>query len=83
MKRFLILSPARPRRRAWPFPQPPRNTGGHNKAKIRLEAYTLKRVVKADAQARALEGERDTRWPGFIGIHVFKVVERLLRLPML
>ena len=56
------------------------HTGGHNKAKIRLEAYTPERIIMAAARARALEGERDTRWPGFSGTHVFKVVERLLRL---
>ncbi len=59
------------------------HVGGHNKANIRLEAYTPERVVEAAARARALEGERDTRWPGFPGTHVFKVVERLLRLPTL
>ena len=54
------------------------HVGGHNKAKINLEAYTPERIAKAAERARTLEGERDTRWPGFPGTHVFKVVERLL-----
>ena len=56
------------------------HVGGYNKAKINLEAYTPERIAKAAERARTLEGERDTRWPGFPGTHVFKVVERLLRL---
>ena len=60
-----------------------RHTGGHNKAKIRLEACPTERAVEACRRARAMERERDTPWPGFPGTHVFKVVERLLRLPTL
>jgi len=58
------------------------HVGGHNKAKIKLEAYTPERTREAIARAKALEGERDTRWPNFPGTHVFKVVERLLSLLM-
>lgn len=54
------------------------HVGGYNKAKVRLEAYTLDRTREAVARAKALERERDTRWPDFPGTHVFKVVERLL-----
>ena len=56
------------------------HVGGYNKSKIRLDPYTFDRVREAAARARALEGERDTRWPNPPGTHVFKVVERLLRL---
>ena len=59
------------------------HVGGHNKAHIKLESYTPARMAEAAARARAFEGERDTRWPGFPGTHVFKVVESLLRLPAL
>ena len=54
-------------------------TGGHNKAKINLEPYTQATIREAIARAKAMEGERDTRWPAFPGTHVFKVVEKLLR----
>ena len=53
--------------------------GGYNKAKIRLDHYTLDRTLVAIARAKALQGERDTRWPTFPGTHVFKVVEKLLQ----
>lgn len=54
-------------------------TGGHNKARIRLDTYTPDSIQAAVARARALEGERDTRWPAFPGTHVYKVAERLLQ----
>ena len=56
------------------------HVGGHNKAHIKLESYTPARMAEAAARARALEGGQDTRWPAPPGTHVFKVVERLLRL---
>ena len=56
------------------------HVGGHNKARLRLGAYTPDRTHEAVARARSLEGERDVRWPSCPGTHVFKVVERLLRL---
>jgi hypothetical protein len=55
------------------------HTGGHNKARIRLDPYTADSIQAAVARAKALEGERDTRWPAFPGTHVFKVVEKLLQ----
>lgn len=54
------------------------HVGGYNKAKLRSEPYTPERTREAVARAKALERERDTRWPDFPGTHVFKVVERLL-----
>lgn len=56
------------------------HVGGHNKARIKLEPYTPARMAEAAARARALEGGPDTRWPAPPGTHVFRVVERLLRL---
>ncbi len=55
------------------------HTGGHNKAKLRLEYYAYDKIREAVERAKALEGERDVRWPDFSGTHVFKVVEKLLR----
>ena len=55
------------------------HTGGHNKARMRLDPYTLGGVRAAITRAKALEGERATLWPAFPGTHVFRVVERLLQ----
>ncbi len=55
------------------------HTGGHNKPRIRLDLYTSYSIQAAIVRAKALEGERDTRWPVFPGTHVFKVVENLLQ----
>jgi len=56
------------------------HTGGHNKARINLEGYTSDTIRTAISRARALDGERESRWPNFPGTHVFKVVEKLLEL---
>jgi hypothetical protein len=55
------------------------HVGGYNKAKIKLDPYTAGRTREAIARAKALEGERDTRWPNLPGTHVYKVVEKLLQ----
>jgi len=52
--------------------------GGYKKSKINLEAYTANKTNEAVTRARALEGKQGTRWPGFPGTHVFKLVEALL-----
>ena len=54
-------------------------TDGHNKAKIKLDVYTLDKIREAAGRARVLSGERETRWPHFPGTHLFKLVERLLQ----
>lgn len=56
------------------------HVGGHNKARVNLGLYTPARMAEAVARASALGGGLDTRWPAPPGTHVFKVVERLLRL---
>lgn len=58
------------------------HTGGHNKARINLEGYTPATIRAAISRARALDGERESRWPSFPGTHVFQVAEKLLQLQL-
>ncbi len=55
------------------------HVSSYNKAKINVEYFTLDRVREAVMRAKALEGNRDTRWPTFPGTHVSKVAEKLLQ----
>lgn len=52
--------------------------GGYNWSNLNLSLYTRENITQAVMRAKALEGDRDTRWPQFPGTHVFKLVEKLL-----